>query len=151
MDNPRTTMWLEVIIVFAFVALVLFLTAGTINYWQAWIYLGVGIATSIPLTLYIIKDPVLLQNRTGGGSTSEPRAIQRIIVLFLVLPVIAAILVPGLDHRFGWSHMPSWLSLVGDLIIVISMWMVYRVFKENSFGSTTVKVTTNQRVISTGP
>ena len=66
-------------------------------------------------------------------------------------PSIATFIVPGLDHRFGWSSMPSWLSIVGDLLIVISLWMVYRVFKENSFGSSTVEIVKDQRVISTGP
>ena len=58
---------------------------------------------------------------------------------------------PGLDHRFGWSGVPLWLSIAGNFLIVLSMWLVYRVFKVNSFGSTTVEVTNKQKVISTGP
>jgi len=59
--------------------------------------------------------------------------------------------VPGLDHRFGWSNVPLWLVIVGDLLILVSMWMVYRVFREYSFGSATVEVGKDQKVIATGP
>jgi protein-S-isoprenylcysteine O-methyltransferase Ste14 len=59
--------------------------------------------------------------------------------------------VPGFDHRFGWSSVPPWLSIAGDLLILLSMSMVYRVFKENSFGSATVEIGKDQKVISTGP
>ena len=67
------------------------------------------------------------------------------------LPAIAAFVVPGLDRRFGWSNVPWWLSVVGELLIIVAMWMVFGVLKENSFGSATVEVAKDQRVISTGP
>ncbi len=64
---------------------------------------------------------------------------------------VAAWIVPGLDHRFDWSSVPPWLSIAGDLLVIASLWLAYRVFKENSFGSTTVEIAKGQRVISTGP
>jgi protein-S-isoprenylcysteine O-methyltransferase Ste14 len=67
------------------------------------------------------------------------------------IPGIATFIVPALDRRFGWSNVPFWLSLIGDLLILVGMWMVYRVFKENSFGSATVEIANDQKVISTGP
>ncbi len=67
------------------------------------------------------------------------------------VPAIAAFIVPGLDYRSGWSSAPSWLSIIGDILIIVAMWMVYRVFKENSYGSATVEITQGQQVISTGP
>ncbi len=151
MKNPKVQVWLWLIVCFVLIAFALFLSAGTFNYWQAWIYLAVGALSSVPLTLYIIKDPILLENRTKAGPSAEQRPIQKIIVLCMGLPAIATFIVPGLDHRFGWSSVPSWLSIVGDLLIIVSMWMVYRVFKENSFGSATVEIEKDQKVISTGP
>jgi protein-S-isoprenylcysteine O-methyltransferase Ste14 len=97
------------------------------------------------------KDPILLERRTTFGPTAEQRPIQRVIVLGMGLPLVATFIVPGLDHRFGWSSVPPWLSIVSDVLIAMSIWMVYRVFKENSFGSSTVDVVKDQRVISTGP
>ncbi len=136
---------------FVLIACALFISAGTIQYWQAWAYLAVGAVSSILLTRYIISDPILLENRTTYGPAAEQRPMQKIIVLCAGLPAIAAFIVPGLDHRFGWSSVPPWLSIIGDLLILLSMWMVYRVFKANSFGSATVEVAKEQRVVTTGP
>jgi protein-S-isoprenylcysteine O-methyltransferase Ste14 len=144
-------MWTGVIVSFVLIALALFASAGTIDYWQAWGYLGIGAMTSILVTLSIIKDPILLESRTKGGPTAEKRPVQKLIVLCAGLSVTAAFIVPGLDRRFGWSTLPPWLSIIGDLMIIVSMWMVDRVFKENSFGATTVEIAKGQKVISTGP
>jgi protein-S-isoprenylcysteine O-methyltransferase Ste14 len=151
MKNPKIKIWLWLVVSFVFIAFALFLSAGTIDYWQAWVYLCVGAASCVPLVLHIIKDPILLENRTKAGPSAEQRRIQKIIVLCAELPAIATFIVPGLDRRFGWSSVPLWLSIAGDLLILLSMWMVYRVFKENSFGSATVEVSKGQKVISTGP
>jgi protein-S-isoprenylcysteine O-methyltransferase Ste14 len=149
--NPKATIWLETLAFSILTALALFLSAGTIDYWQAWVFLGVNTVSSVPLILFISNDPILLENRTKAGPAAEKRAIQKIIVLCAGLPAIAAFVVPGLDRRFGWSSVPSWLSVLGDLLVIVAMWMVFRVFRENSFGSATVEVAKNQRVVSTGP
>lgn len=151
MKNPKAKMWFEVVAISILITLALFLSAGTIDYWQAWAYLGVSGVSSVLLILLISKDPILLESRTKAGPTAEKRTIQKIIVLCAGLPAIAAFVVPGLDRRFGWSNVPSWLSILGDLLIMVAMWMVFRVFKENSFGSATVEGAKDQRVISTGP
>ncbi len=151
MKNPKVKAWLSLIVSFALIGLALFLLAGTIQYWRAWIYLGVGAVSSVPLTLYIVNDPILLENRTKAGPAAEQRLTQKIIVLVVGLTGIAIFVVPGLDHRFDWSSVPPWLSIAGDLLILLSIWMVYRVFKENSFASATVEIGKDQKVISTGP
>lgn len=151
MGNPKTKAWTLLVIASVIIGFTLFLSAGTINYWQAWVYLVLNAASSILLTLYIVNDPVLLEGRMTAGPSAEQRPIQKVIVLFTGIPAIAAFIVPGLDRRFAWSTMPAWVSIIGDLLLVISFWMVYRVFKENSFGSSTVTIVKNQKVISTGP
>lgn len=151
MNDPKVKAWLWSVVSLVLIAVALFLAAGTVRYWQAWVFLGLSAVSSIPLTLYIINDPVLLENRTKVGPTAEQRPVQKIIVLCLGLPFLAAFIVPGLDRRFGWSNVPPWLSICGDVLILVAMWMAFRVFKENSFGSATVEVVKDQRVISTGP
>jgi protein-S-isoprenylcysteine O-methyltransferase Ste14 len=151
MMNPKTKMWLLLAVTTLLIGLALFLAAGTVDYWQAWIYLAVSTASSVPVTLTVRKDPVLLEGRTKAGPTAEKRAIQKIIVLCIWIPWFAVFIVPALDRRFGWSNVPWWFSLSSDLLIITSMWMVSRVFKENRFGSAAVEITQNQRVISTGP
>ena len=106
---------------------------------------------NVPLTRYIVNDPILLENRSKGGPIAEERPTQKIIVSVVGLAGIATLVVPALDHRFGWSGLPSWLAIAGDLLILMSMWMVYRVFKANSFGSATIEIGKDQQVISNGP
>ncbi len=91
--------------------------------------------------------------KTGArfGPAAEKRTTQKIIVLCAGIPAIATFIVPALDRRFGWSNVPVWLSVSGDLLILGGMWMVSRVFKANSFGSATVEIANDQKVISTGP
>jgi len=151
MENPKVRMWFWLVVSSVLIAVALFLSAETLAYWQAWVYLCVGAVSSVPLTLYIMSDPILLENRTKAGPAAEQQPVQKIIVLCLALPGIAAFIVPGLDHRFGWSSMPAWLSLTGNLLILLAMWIVYRVFKENSFASATVEIGKGQKVISSGP
>lgn len=151
MKNPVSRMWSALLFLFVLIALALFLSAGTVDYWQAWLYLGVGAVSSALLTVYIIKDPVLLERRARFGPASEERPAQKIIVVLAGLPAIGTFIVPGVDRRFGWSGMPPWLSFAGDVLLIVSMWMVYLVFKENAFGSATVEVSRDQKVISTGP
>ena len=139
------------VVSFVVIGLAIFLSAGTLDYWQAWIYFVVGAVTSAYVTYYIAKDPILLESRAKGGPTLERRPVQKLIVLLLTLPVLAMIVLPALDHRFGWSAVPAWLSIAGDVLIIVSMWMVSRVFRENSFGSTKIEIEKGQKVISTGP
>ena len=149
--DPKAKMWTALVATSVLIGLALFISAGTIDYWQAWVFLGVNGVCGILLTRSVIEDPILLESRTKVGPSAEKRPIQRIIVLSLGLPTIGAFIVPGLDRRFGWSSVPPWLSIVGDLLVILSLWMVYRVFKENSFGSATVEIAEGQKVISTGP
>jgi protein-S-isoprenylcysteine O-methyltransferase Ste14 len=144
-------MWLILAVSFAVIALALFLAAGTIAYWQAWVYLAVGALTQIPLMRRIADDPILRESRMRAGPQAEQRPIQKILVPLLAIATVAVFIVPGLDRRFGWSSMPVWRSIVGNVLIVAAMWIVDRVFKENSFGSATVEISKGQTVISTGP
>lgn len=150
MNNRKLKAWIWFVVNLAVIALALFLAAGTVRYWQAWVYVWVVALSGIPLMLYIINDPRLIENRTKVGPAAEQRTFQKIVVLGLVPLMAAAFIVPGLDRRFGWSNVPSWMSVTGDLLILAAIWMSLRV-KENSFGSATVEVAKDQRVISTGP
>jgi protein-S-isoprenylcysteine O-methyltransferase Ste14 len=94
-----------------------------------------------------MRDPILLENRTKAGPPAGPKDHCGMFGE----PGIAAFIVPGLDHRFGWSSVPPWLAIIDDITIIVAMWMVYRVFKENSYGSATVEITQDQEVTSTGP
>lgn len=151
MRNATTTLWRNLVLGYGLIALILFLSAGALHFWQAWVFLAVCAVTSLPLTLFIVRHPLLVESRARAGPGAEQRGIQKIIVWALMPVWISAFIVPGLDQRFGWSVMPPSISILGNLLILASMWLVYRVFEANPFGSATVEVTESQRVISTGP
>jgi protein-S-isoprenylcysteine O-methyltransferase Ste14 len=132
--------------------ILLFLPAWTLNYWQAWVFVVVFTISSNAIGLYLsLKDPALLERRKKVGPTEETSPAQKIMLLLILIGVVAMLVFPAVDHRFGWSPVPAVVSLAGDLLIVISFVMYYIVFKENSFGGSTIEVVEDQKVITTGP
>ena len=139
-------------ILFAVMVLLLFVSAGTLHYWQAWFFLLVYFGVSIAITLYLVrKDPALLARRMSGGPFAEKEPAQRIIMWLASAGFIALIIVPALDHRFGWSDVPAPIVVAGDLLMLLGWYGIYCVFRENSFASATIESASDQRVISTGP
>jgi protein-S-isoprenylcysteine O-methyltransferase Ste14 len=67
------------------------------------------------------------------------------------LGFIGLLVIPALDRRFGWSHMPPWVALAGDVLVGLGFLGVFFVFRENSFTSATIELAPDQKVISTGP
>ena len=87
----------------------------------------------------------------SGGPFAEKEAAQKIIMSFASLGFIVLIVVPAFDHRFAWSHMPPYVVLAGDMLVVLGWVAIFFVFKENSFTSATIELAPDQKVISTGP
>jgi len=132
--------------------LLLFVPAGTIHYWQAWVYLSIFMGASALTTLNLLRrDPALLERRMRGGPTAEKRLAQRIIMLATSLGFIALLVVSALDDRFGWSAVPLGVVVAGDVLVAIGFGLIMRVYRENTFSSATIEVAQNQTVISTGP
>jgi hypothetical protein len=121
-------------ILFLVMAALLFVSAGTLHYWQAWTYLAFYFGASIAITLYLVKrDPALLARRMRGGPFAEKEPAQRVIMSIASLGFIALAIVPALDHRFGWSHVPVYAVLLGDLVMLLGWLGIFFVFRENSF------------------
>jgi protein-S-isoprenylcysteine O-methyltransferase Ste14 len=132
--------------------LLLFVPAWTLDYWQAWAFLVVIITGSILVTVYLMKhDTKLLERRLSTGPTVEPEKTQKIVMSFAMLGFMALVVVPAFDHRFNWSHTPVWGSIAGNLFVVIGYYVIFLVFKENTFTAATVEIYKDQKVISTGP
>ena len=130
----------------------LFLPAGTFNYWEAWVFIAVFFACNLPITIWLaINDPRLLERRMRAGPTAEKEKSQKIIVTIAFLAFAGEVLIPALDRRFGWSEVPTSVVFLGNALIAISYVGFYFVFRENTYGAATVRVEEDQRVISTGP
>jgi protein-S-isoprenylcysteine O-methyltransferase Ste14 len=136
---------------FTMLALTIFLPAWTLDYWQAWIVVVVFFSCTLAVTLYLMKnDPKLLERRVSAGVVAEKEKSQKIIQAFAALAFVALFVVSALDHRFGWSTVPSYLVALGDVLIVVGFYLVFLVFKENSFASGTIEIGDEQRVVTTG-
>ncbi|HSY83308.1 MAG TPA: isoprenylcysteine carboxylmethyltransferase family protein [Gemmatimonadaceae bacterium] len=130
----------------------LFGSAWSLRYWQAWAFLAVFGASITAITLYLLRtDPALLERRMRAGPGAEKEKSQKAIQVVANIFFLALIVVPGLDHRFGWSHVSVPVVLAGDGLVLIGLCIVFLVFRENSYTSGIIEVAANQPVISTGP
>jgi protein-S-isoprenylcysteine O-methyltransferase Ste14 len=128
---------------------VFFVTAGTFDYWQAWLYMAVLFTPLLLALIYFYRrDPAFLERRIRSR---EPRARQRTAIGASALILILAYVLPGLDQRFGWSHVPVSVVLAADLVSLLSYLGLLLVLRENRYAARTVQVQAGQHVISTGP
>jgi protein-S-isoprenylcysteine O-methyltransferase Ste14 len=129
----------------------LFLPAGTFNYWQAWVFLVVVLLSAWAPSIYLLRtNPVALQGRMRGGPTAEARMAQKVVIAGLYLSLAAMVVVSVLDHRFGWSPVPTTICLIGDVLVALGLGVVGLVIIQNSYAASTVQVQAGQKVVSTG-
>ncbi len=138
--------WSLVIVV---LALFLFVSAGTLAYWHAWVYTAVLGLSSLAFIVYYLKvDPGLI---AGRMKVREKEREQRRIQQFSLLLFVAAFVIPGLDRRYGWSAVPVGAVLAADVMILLGYVVFTRVMRENRYASRVIEIQQGQRVISTGP
>lgn len=126
-----------------------FIPAWTLNYWQAWVYLGVLLLPLVFVISFLLRhSPDLLERRMRF---SEREPTQKKIILYSSLPLLLAFVIPGFDHRLGWSNPPAWLVLIADGLVLFGYGIVFWVFRENRYASRVVEVEEEQTVISSGP
>ena len=131
-----------------FLGLLILLPAGTFNYWQVYVYFAVLIVPMIFVLVYFLrKDPKFLERRTNVKEKEKQQSLISILSAFVFL---GGFIIPGLDHRFGWSNVPIYFVLSADIIIFLGYLIIFLVFKQNSYASNIIEVNKNQHVISTG-
>ena len=130
----------------------IFVPAGTLDYWQAWLFVGCYFGASVVVSLWLMRnDPALFERRMRGGPLAEGEHNQKIIMTITSIGFVALLVVPGLDRRFGWSHMPGVIAVVGDVLLLTGWWGILQVFRANTYAAATIQVAAGQTVISTGP
>lgn len=134
---------------FFLLATLLFLPAGTLDYWQAWVYLATLFVPMTFVFIYLIRhDPELLERRMR---MKEKEPAQLLLIKLGSLCYALIFLLPGLDRRFGLSEMSATFPIAADVCFLVSYALFIRVLRENSFASRIVEVEQEQRVITTGP
>ena len=130
------------------ISLLLFLPAGSIYYWNAWIFMGV---LFIPMfaagTILLWKSPDLLAKRLN---TKEKEAEQKQVIVFSLFMFVGGFIIAAFDFRYGWSKLPDWIILTAVVIFLISYGLYAEVMRENAYLSRTVEVQESQKVIDTG-
>ena len=133
---------------------VIFLSADTVNFWQGWAFLAVSFIPPLGLTVYFYRhDPQLLERRL---LRKEPVHAQKVIMLLMKTLYLLALILPGLDYRFGWSGafcapVPRWLTWLALLVMVACNVLFFAVLQANRFAASIVQVEAEQTVTDTGP
>lgn len=131
---------------------ILVLSAWSFLYWAGWAFVINFAVCMFALTTYLAyRDPALLERRMRAGPAAEREPAQKLIQTFNASGSVALLILPGLDNRFAWSHVPMVGMAAGHLMIVACFAVWFYVFRENPFASSIVEIGVNQRVIDSGP
>lgn len=130
------------------ISALLFIPAGTVKFWNAWLFMGVLFIPMLFVILYlIIRDPELLYKRMN---TNEKEKTQKKVVLLTSVVFISAFIIAGLDYRFEWSAIPLILEIISAFIVLIGYLLFYMVMRQNSYASRVVEIQEKQKLIDTG-
>ena len=134
-----------------FYGLILFGPVGTLHFWQAWVFIAVFTAATILPTIHLARtNPAALQRRMRAGPRAETRTAQKIIMTGSILDLFAMMAFSAFDHRMGWSTVPVWVSLLGDVLVATGLGITMLVVIQNGYAAATVTVETGQKVASGG-
>ncbi|MBI9049740.1 MAG: isoprenylcysteine carboxylmethyltransferase family protein [Anaerolineaceae bacterium] len=147
--NKMVVSFMNRVLVFSLIWMaVFFLPAGTFDYWQAWVVLGIlFLPIIISIIFYTITDPGMLESR---AKTEEKEAEQKIIMKLFGLVFVLTFLIPGFDHRYGWSHVPDVLAIIACVLLLIGFGLCFVVLHQNRYASRIIEVGEQQQVISSG-
>ena len=130
------------------VGALLFLPAGSLEYMNGWLFIGLLFAPMLILGVVLfIKSPDLLKKRLDA---KEKESAQKGVVAVSGLLFLGGFVVAGLDYRYGWSYVPMWAVIVASAILLISYGFYAEVMRENTYLSRTVEVQDGQKVVETG-
>ena len=130
------------------VGLLIFLPAGSMEYWNGWLFIGVlFIPMFIAGIVMMVKSPSLLKSRLNA---KEKENEQRKVVAISGLMFLIGFIIAGLNFRYSWIMLPIPIIIIGTIIFLLSYITYAEVLRENVFLSRTIEVTENQKVIDTG-
>jgi protein-S-isoprenylcysteine O-methyltransferase Ste14 len=152
MSNLNARAWTALAVLSAAMGLLLFVPAGSVRYWHAWVYLAVFTGASALVTLDLMRrDTALLARRMRGGPLAEKRPAQKRIMVFTSIGFLALLVVPALDYRFAWSAVPLAGVIAGNALVAIGFRVIFLVYRENTFTAATIQLAEGHKVISSGP
>jgi protein-S-isoprenylcysteine O-methyltransferase Ste14 len=131
-----------------FVFLLIFIPAGSIKFWNGWLFIGVlFILMFLALTWLLAKDPDLLARRL---KTKEKEKTQKTYLILSMIVMLVTFIIPGLDYRFNWSEVPLPVVLISTLVMISGYLIFFIVMKQNTYASRVVEIQEEQKLIDTG-
>ncbi|MBQ5841226.1 MAG: isoprenylcysteine carboxylmethyltransferase family protein [Clostridia bacterium] len=130
------------------VGVLLFVPAGTLHYAGGWLFMGLLFIPIFLLGLFLLlRAPALLKKRLDGKESDQA---QRGVVVCSALLFMAGFIVAGLDFRFGWSRVPTAVTVAAAVLFVAAYGLYAEVMRENTYLSRTIRVQEGQTVIDSG-
>jgi len=140
----------RVLLLFVLLDFLLFLTAGSFRYTEAWIYTFVLFVPALLVIGYFyLKDPDFIGSRIL--KRREKVQIHRSIQNFFSIVFLIGLLIPGFDFRFGWSNVPMSVVIISNSLVFLGYIMIARVMEENRYASSIIEISKEQKIIETGP
>lgn len=134
-----------------FFGALLFMPAGTLDYWQGWVFIAVfTVASLVPSAYLAVHDPAALRRRMKAGPGAETRPVQKLVMVGVLAAVVAVLILSALDHRFEWSSVPTAVVVLGDVLITVGLLLAQLVVVQNSWAAATITVEAGQQLVSTG-
>lgn len=128
-----------------------FLPAGTLNYWQGWVFIAIAMTLTIVSTVCLaVTNPAALQRRMHGGPRAERRLLQKFLIIGVFVSSTGTIALSAFDHRMGWSTVPPWLSVIGDVMVAVGLGFASLVVVQNAYAAATVTVEEGQTLATDG-
>lgn len=133
---------------FVMVGLLIFFPAGTLQFAHGWLLMGLlFVPMLIAGFVMLFKTPDFLAKRLD---VKEKQATQKGVLALAGLVFVAGFVLAGLDHRFGWSQMPTWVVIAASVLFLVAYLLYAEVMRENAYLSRTIKVEEGQKVVDTG-
>ena len=145
-------LWLNALIKYLLglilVGLLVFLPAGTLCFPHGWLFMGILFVPMLILGIVLlVKAPALLEKRLDS---QEKRGTQKSVTSLAAVMFLGGFIVAGLDHRYGWSHVPAW-GVVAAAVVLLAAYALYaEVMRENAYLSRTIAVQAEQKVVDSG-
>ncbi|WP_270658810.1 methyltransferase family protein [Paraclostridium bifermentans] len=146
-NKSKKNLFTVPIILTIFMWIILFIPAGSIKFWEAWIFWSGFSTITFFITFYFMKkNPEFLARRAKVQQTKESVKTPLIFKVYYL-----GFVLPGIDFRFHWSNVELWIVISSNIIVFASYIFIFYVFKKNSYASTVIQVENEQNVISSGP
>lgn len=129
-------------------SLLIFISSGTINNYNAWLLL---ITLFIPILIFgiylYIKNPKLLKRRLNS---KEKQNDQKLIQILSLIIFIIGFIISGLDYKYKWTFIPNYIQIISCVTLLFGYFLYIKIMKENEYLLRTIEVEKNQKIIDTG-